>query len=137
MVTCISGINILFKANLLSLWITFVYELQWITLHCTLNQNDPGSNPTRHSSGLRHLTSLQSSGDLWIDYVKIQWFTSGEWSCLFDNGWKFVVGQSNSSSENLIIPFCLIKFLFPLIFPKMEVVNSQLNKFIQKTFLKM
>ena len=45
------------------------------------------------------ITRYEAPGDLRVEYVKRKWLTSGEWSCLLDNGPKLAMGQPNSSFE--------------------------------------
>ena len=75
------------------------YQGEWPRglMYCSKNQKVPGSNPTRHSAGLREPTSFQGSWWPTGRKCKIQWSTSGEWGCPLNNGPKLAVGQPNSS----------------------------------------
>lgn len=41
----------------------------------------------------------KASGDLRVEYVKVQWLTSGESDCRLDNGPKLVMGQSIAAKK--------------------------------------
>ena len=65
---------------------------------CNRNRKVAGSNPTKHSVGLRGPTSLQNSRWTLVNHVKkCSDLTSGEWDCILDDGPKLAVGLPNSN----------------------------------------
>ena len=77
---------------------------------CDWNRKVPGSNPTRHSAGLRDLTSLQCSSwpSGWI--YKTQMITLAEWGYLLDNVPKLAV----ESSVDIEVIRTVFNFIFIL-----------------------
>ena len=65
------------------------------------NRKVPGSNLIKRSAGLRDPTSLQTPGDLRVEYAKTQWLTSGEWGCPLEVGHEAAKYQLNKCVEFL------------------------------------
>ena len=45
--------------------------------------------------GLGIQSHFETPGDLWVEVIKMQWMTSGEWDSLLNNGPKLAVEQPN------------------------------------------
>ena len=63
----------------------------------------PGRTPLGARPGLGTQPRCKAPSDPRVEYVKRKWLTSGNWSCLLDNGPKLAVGQRNSSYKKGIL----------------------------------
>ena len=59
----------------------------------------PIQNPLDARLGLGTQLRYEVPGDLWVEHVKTQWLTSGEWGCPLNNGLKLGVGQPNRNQK--------------------------------------